>query len=71
MSFWTAAVMIVGICMLSEVYRARLKAQSKRSAAAYDELTQRMAQLEKRMANLETIVLDQEKARPFAGMQSE
>lgn len=71
MSFWTAAVIIVGICMLSEVYRARLKTESKKSAAAFDELAERMAQLEKRMANIETIVLDQEKSRPFAGMQSE
>ncbi len=71
MSFWTAVVMIVAIVALSEIYRARLKTQSKQSAAAFDELAARIARIEDRIANIETIVVDRQKSEPFAEMRSE
>jgi len=66
MSFWTAIVIIVAIGTLSEIYRSRLKANAVKTEESYQKLTQRMASLEERMANLETIVLEKEKSRKFS-----
>ena len=66
MSFWTAIVIIVAIGTISEIYRARLKAHAGKAEESYQKLTQRMASLEERMANLETIVLEKEKSRKFS-----
>jgi hypothetical protein len=71
MGFWTAIVIIVAIGTLSEVYRARFKADASRSAEEFEKLTARLAQLETRMANLETIVLEKEKADRFAALRDE
>ena len=66
MSFWTAIVIIVAIGTISEIYRARLKANAEKTEASFQKLIQRMASLEERMANVETIVLEQEKSRKFS-----
>jgi len=66
MSFWTAIVIIVAIGTLSEVYRARLKAISNKGEEAIKNHDQRMARLEERLANLETIVLEKERAAKFS-----
>jgi hypothetical protein len=66
MSFWTAIVIIVAIGTLSEVYRARLKASSNKTEASMKNQDQRIARLEERLANLETIVLERERAEKFA-----
>lgn len=69
MSFWTAVVIIVAIGTISEVYRSRLKADASKSQEVFDNITQRVARLEDRMANLETIVLEKEKAKKFSGLE--
>ena len=69
MGFWTAIVFMVAIGTVSEVYRARLKSQAGKSQEEFDKFAQRMSQLETRMANLETIVLDREKADRFAALK--
>lgn len=66
MSFWTAIVIIVAIGTLSEIYRSRLKANAVKTEESYQKLVQRMASLEERMANVETIVLEKEKSRKFS-----
>ncbi|MGD8286786.1 MAG: hypothetical protein PVG08_21895 [Desulfobacterales bacterium] len=66
MSFWTAIVIIVAIGTLSEIYRSRLKANAVKTEESYQKLVQRMAGLEERMANVETIVLEKEKSRKFS-----
>lgn len=66
MSFWTAIVIIVAIVTVSEIYRARLKATAKKSEEFQESFTERIERLETRMANLETIVLDKEKAKRFS-----
>lgn len=71
MGFWTAVVIIVAIGTLSEIYRARLKAEAGRSAAEFEQVAARITQLETRMANLETIVLDKEKTERFAALGDE
>lgn len=69
MSFWTAIVIIVAIGTISEVYRSRLKADASKSQEVFDNIAQRVARLEDRMANLETIVLEKEKAKKYSGLE--
>ncbi len=68
MSFWTAIVIIVAISALSQIFRTRLKATEAKSAASEKNLVQRVTRLEDRIANLETIVVDQEKAQKFSAL---
>ena len=66
MNLWTAIVIIVAIGAVSEIYRSRLKASADKAEATFKNLAQRMARLEERMGNLETIVLEEENARKFS-----
>jgi len=66
MSFWTAIVIIVAIGAIREIYRARWKATAKETEASFQKFAERMANLEERLANLETIILEQEKSRKFS-----
>jgi len=68
MSFWTAIVIIVAIGAVSAVYRARIKAGSDKSEELFDSLSERVDRMEERMANLETIILDKEKAGKFENL---
>ena len=68
MGLWTAIVIIVAIGTFSEVYRTRLKSQASQSDEGIAKLAGRMATLETRMANLETIVLEREKAERFSAL---
>jgi hypothetical protein len=70
-SFWTAIVVIVALGMLSEMYRARLKKGSEKSEKLFDEIAGRMARIEERMTDLETIVLEKERARPYRELERE
>ena len=71
MNFWTAVVIIVAIGAFSEVYRARLKAISKKSEELLEDFSQRITRLESRMANLETIVLEKERTKQFSDLEAE
>ncbi len=68
MSFWTAVVIIVAISALSQIFRARLKATEEKRAASEKNLVQRVSRLEERIANLETILVDQERAEKFSAL---
>jgi hypothetical protein len=68
MSFWTAAVIIVAITTFGQVYRIRMKAGAKASDESYHDMLERLDRLEERMANLETIVLEREKAKQFSDL---
>ena len=68
MSFWTAIVIIVAISALSQIFRARLKATEEKSEASSKNLVQRVTRLEHRIANLETIVVDKERAEKFSAL---
>ena len=68
MSFWTAAVAIVAIGAFSQIYSARLKAKAQKSEASADNLTERVTRLEGRIANLETIVVDKERAEKYSAL---
>lgn len=67
MSFWTAVVCIVAFGVVSEMYRARLKASSlhEKQRKFFEELSDRMTRIESRMASIETIVLEHEKRKQF------
>ena len=68
MSFWTAVVIIVAISALSQIFRTRLKATEEKSEASTNSLVQRVTRLEDRIANLETIVVDKERAEKFSAL---
>ena len=68
MGFWTAIVLLVAIGTISEVYRAKLKANANESEKIFEKMAERVGRLEERMANLETIVLEKEKAKRFSGI---
>lgn len=70
MDLWTMImiVLIVAIAAASKMYRARLKAHVEKSEGFFQELTQRIDRLEERMANIETIVLEKERAKKFSDL---
>ena len=68
MSLWTAIVIIVAIGTVSEIYRARLKTKAEKSEESFKIFTQRIARLEERLANLETIVLEKERTKEFSDL---
>ena len=66
MSFWTAVVVIVAIGALSQIFQARLKATAEKSKASLKKLSQRVAHLENRIGNLETIIVEKERIQKFS-----
>ncbi len=69
MSFWTAVVAIVALGVISEMYRSRLKTSSEENEKTAKALEQRMTEIEKRMANLETIVLKRENEQKWDALR--
>lgn len=65
MGLWTGIVLIVAIGAVSEMYRARVKSGSKETEKLYKEIIEKMAGIEERMANVETILFEKEKADKF------
>lgn len=65
MSFWTAIVIIVVVVQLVELYKARIKAGRHLSEDQNHRIGDRLDQIERRIANLETIVLEKEKGQAF------
>ena len=69
MSFWTAIVIIVIIGTVSRMYITRLKSRDWHTSDIAGELEKRLEKLEIRMANIETIILDKEKADRFDNLE--
>lgn len=65
MDFWLAVVLIVIIGAVSEMYRAKLKSGAEKSRKMFEELQERMAKLEGRTANIESIILERENQQKF------
>ena len=63
MDLWTMIVVVVALCVGGGMYQARLKANrlNEGDEERIDELARSMDRIEVRMANVESIVLDQEK----------
>lgn len=66
MNFWTAVVAIIAIVSISEVIKAKLRTGTNRIEAQNKEYERRFSQLENRMTNLETIVLEKEQTKKYA-----
>lgn len=62
---WTAIVCIVAIATLSEMYKARLKTLRNQTDGSIDQVMNRLDQIEDRLGNLETIVLEKDRGRRF------
>jgi hypothetical protein len=71
MDVFTMIVLIVAIGTISEIYRARISADVKESKKYFENLSQRIARLEDRMANLETIVLEKERTKKFSDLEQD
>lgn len=65
MNMWTAGAVIVAVIFICETYRTYLKTKAKDMDKTKKEIEDRMTKIEARMANLETIVLEKEKASKF------
>ena len=65
MDLFTMIVIIVAIGAISKTYRYRLTTGAYVSKKYVDYLKKHIERLENRMANVETIVIDKEKEKPF------
>ena len=70
MGLWGFLTIIVTVGILSEMYQARLKARAGHADDLFQQISERMARVEERMANIETIVLEKEKEKRFDSLVS-
>jgi len=68
MNLWTMIVLIVAICVISDIIKSRNNNRTNKSTTAEESITMVLASLKKRVENLETIVLEKERNRRFAGL---
>lgn len=68
MDMATAVVLIVAIVIFSELYRCRIREKGQALKKLFDEMTKQIVSLEKRMANLETITLENENEKRFTDL---
>ena len=61
-------VAIVAISMFEDIFPRIAGARSRKFETAVKPVLERLDQIEERVANLETIVLDQEKEKEFANL---
>lgn len=69
MNFWTAVVIIVAMTVIGGMYRERIRAGGGNPGEPLEELLRRLERMEERIANLETIVLEKERARAFSDLE--
>ena len=67
MVMWTAIVIIVGLFLLFDLYETKQKIAAKANTTNKEmqELLRRLDDLEYRLANLESLMLEQEKENRF------
>ncbi len=67
MNLWTMIAVVVALGVVSEIHRARLKAQTTWAQMKDQEenILSRLDRMEERLRNLETLVVDNEKDRAF------
>ena len=65
MSLWTAIVVIVIVGCITGILKERSKARDWHTSDVARKLEERLERLEIRMANIETIILDKDKADRF------
>ena len=68
MNLWTMTVFIVAICVIGDIIKSRNNNRTNKSAIPDENISMVLAGLKKRVENLETIVLEKERNRRFAGL---
>ncbi len=73
MNLWTMVVIIVALGIAGEMYKyhVRFKAKSPQKDRHSELQSRRIARLEERVSNLETLVLEREKVRRFDTLAAE
>lgn len=71
MGFWTAIVLIVAMCGGAAAYRSYLahRRDHTRESEAWADLARRVESLERRAANLETLLLEKDVDRRFEALE--
>lgn len=71
MTFWTAIVVIVGIGAILEIVKHKHKVDAKKgdNPGLSADLSGKYERMEKRLANLETIMLEKEKEQKFRDIE--
>lgn len=67
MDLLTMIVLIVAICVISNIFKSQ-KNISNESVKSNENLSNLLGRLKNRIENLETIVLEKERTRRFAGL---
>jgi hypothetical protein len=65
MNFFTAILGIVALGVIHDMYKARLKADSKGEPKMAGDINRRLDRIEERMSNVETVMLREERERDF------
>jgi len=68
MDIFTMIVIIVAIVAFNKSYRCRMRSEGRESMETVGHLMRYIDQLESRMANLETIIIENEKEKRFADL---
>ena len=68
MNIFTMIVIIVAIVACNKSYRYRMRAGAQETGKTVDYLMRYIDQLESRMANLETIIIEEDREKRFANL---
>lgn len=68
MNFWTMIVLIVAICVVSDIIKSRNNNDLNEIEKSNENLSRLLEHLKNRVENLETIILEKERTRRFAGL---
>ena len=68
MNFWTMIVLIVAICVVSDIIKSRNNNDLNEIEKSNENLSKLLEHLKNRVENLETIILEKERTKRFAEM---
>ena len=68
MNIFTMIVIIVAIVACNKSYRYRMRATAEETGKTVDYLMQYIDQMESRIANLETIIIEKDREKRFANL---
>ena len=69
MNFWTMIVLIVAICVVSDIIKSRNNNDLNEIEKSNENLSRLLEHLKNRVENLETIILEKERTRRFLGLE--
>jgi len=71
MDIWTMIVLIVAISVISDIVKSKNNDNAGESIESDEDISQHIAPLKDRVANLETIILEKERVDRFAELGKE